>query len=108
MFDSLRASMLLGKGHKYLQKGRYREALERALKARRLKLTEQLDWLCHSIEGKARYHLGDSKNALPALRSAQAILAARLDSEKPSKPLQNILAEITAYIEKIETSETDN
>jgi hypothetical protein len=37
-FNSIRASMLLGKGHKLLQNGRYEEALERALKASSLKL----------------------------------------------------------------------
>ena len=58
IFMSIRASMLLGKGHKFLESGRYQEALEKALKAKDLKLDEQFEWLCHSIEGKSRYHLG--------------------------------------------------
>lgn len=94
--------MLLGKGHKYLQQGRYQAALEKALKARRLKLNPQLEWLCHAIEGKSRYHLGDEDNALPALKRAQEILAVKLDKEKHSKPLQNIMHDITGYIAKIE------
>ena len=94
--------MLLGKGHKFLENGRYQEALAKALKAKNLKLEEQFEWLCHSIEGKSRYHLGDKENALPPLRRAQAILAAKLEREKESKPLQNIMNDITSYIEKIE------
>ena len=101
-FNSIRASMLLGKGHKFLEKGRYQEALEKALKAKSLKLEEQFEWLCHSIEGKSRYHLGDKENALPSLRRAQEILASKLEKEKESKPLQNIMDDITGYIEKIE------
>ena len=102
MFDSIRASMLLGKGHKYLQNGRYQEALEKALKADELKLNEQFAWLRHMIEGKARHHLGDNENALPALLKAQEILAAKMQREKSSKPLQNIMDDITQHIEKIQ------
>jgi len=94
--------MLLGKGHKFLENGRYQEALEKALKAKNLKLDEQFEWLCHSIEGKSRYHLGDKGNALPSLRKAQEILASKLEKEKESRPLQNILSDITSYIDKIE------
>ncbi len=100
-FDSIRASMLLGKGHKLLEKGRYQEALERALKAKNLELEEQFEWLCHSIEGKSRYHLGDEKNALISLRRAEEILASKLEKERGSQPLQNIMDDITGYIEKI-------
>jgi len=98
--------MLLGKGHKYLENGRYQEALGKALKAKNLKLEEQFEWLCHTIEGKSRYHLGDMENALPALQSAQKILATKLEKEKQSKPLQNIMNDITDYIEKIEQGGT--
>ena len=94
--------MLLGKGHKYLENGRYQEALEKALKAKNLKLEEQFEWLCHSIEGKSRYHLGDLENALPALQRAHKILASKLEKEQQSKPLQNIINDITHYIEKTE------
>jgi len=94
--------MLLGKGHKFLENGRYQEALAKALKAKNLKLEEQFEWLCHSIEGKSRYHLGDKENALPPLRRAQTILAAKLEREKESIPLQNIMNDISKYIEKIE------
>ena len=94
--------MLLGKGHKLFENGRYQEALGKALKAQRLKLDEQFEWLCHSIEGKSRYHLGDLENALPALRRAQEILASKSGKEKESKPLQNIVSDINSYIEKIE------
>jgi len=97
--------MLLGKGHKHLENGRYQEALNKALKAKNLKLEEQFEWLCQSIEGKSRYHLGDREKALPVLRSAQAILASKLEKEKQSKPLQNIMNDITSYIEKIEQSD---
>ena len=98
--------MLLGKGHKFLENGRYQEALEKALKAKSLKLEEQFEWLCHSIEGKSRYHLGDKENALSSLRRAQEILASKLEKEKESKPLQNIMDDITRYIENIEHGDT--
>jgi len=98
--------MLLGKGHKFLQNGRYQEALEKALKAKNLKLDEQFEWLCHSIEGKSRFYLGDKENALPSLQRAQEILAAKLEKEKDSKPLQNIMDDITRHIENIERGDT--
>jgi tetratricopeptide (TPR) repeat protein len=98
--------MLLGKGHKFLESGRYQEALAKALKAKNLKLEEQFEWLCHSIEGKSRYHLGDKENALIALRRAKKILASKLEKEKESKPLQNILNDVIRYIEKIEHGDT--
>jgi len=98
--------MLLGKGHKFLESGRYEEALEKALKAKNLKLEEQFEWLCHSIEGKSRYHLGDSENALASLRKAKEILALKVEKEKESKPLQNILNDVTRYIENIEHGDT--
>ena len=98
--------MLLGKGNKFLQNGRYQEALEKALKAKSLKLEEQFEWLCHSIEGKSRYYLGDKENALPALQRAQEILAAKLEKEKESKPLQNIMDDITKHIENIKHDDT--
>ncbi len=104
--NSIRASMLLGKGHKFLENGRYQEALEKALKAKSLKLEEQFEWLCHSIEGKSRYHLGDKEKALPSLRRAQEILASKLGKEKESKPLRNIMNDITRYIGKIEHGDT--
>ena len=94
--------MLLGKAHKLFENGRYQDALDRALKAKRLKLEEQFEWLCYSIEGRSRYHLGDKENALPALQSAQKILALKLEKEKQSQPLRNIMNDITNYIEKIE------
>ena len=94
--------MLLGKGHKFFESGRYQEALGKALKAKSLQLDEQFEWLCHSIEGKSRYHLGDRENALPALRRAQEILASKLGKEQESKHLQNIVSDINGYIEKIE------
>jgi len=98
--------MLLGKGHKFLQNGRYQEALDKALKAKSLKLEEQYEWLCHSIEGKARYYLGDEENALPSLLRAQEILASKLEKEKESIPLQNIMNDITRHIDKIERGDT--
>jgi tetratricopeptide (TPR) repeat protein len=106
ILDSIRASMLLGKGHKFLEAGRYREALEKALKAKRLQLDEQFEWLCHSIEGKSRFHLGDEENALPALRRAQKILASKSDEERESKHFQNIVGDIDSYIEKIEKEDS--
>ncbi|MEE8365915.1 MAG: hypothetical protein V3R76_09015 [Gammaproteobacteria bacterium] len=106
IFMSIRASMLLGKGHKFLENGRYQEALEKALKAKDLKLDEQFEWLCHSIEGKSRYHLGDKENALVSLRRAEKILASKLEKEKESKALQNIMNDITRYIEKIQRGDT--
>jgi len=101
-FSSIRASMLLGKGHKLLESGRYEEALDKALKAGRLELDEQFEWLCHLIEGKSRYHLGDTKNALISLRKAEAILATKLDREHSSESLQNILDDVIRHIEKIQ------
>ena len=103
---SIRASLLLGKGHKLFVSGRYQQALEKALKAKNLELEEQFEWLCHSIEGKSRYHLGDKENALVALKRAQQILASKLEKEKESKPLQNIMDDITGYIELIERGDT--
>ena len=96
--------MLLGKAHKLLEKGLYRDALAKALKAKNLKLDEQFEWLCYLIEGKARYHLGDEENALPALRRSLQILESRPDKEKALRSLQNIIGDITSYIEKIEGS----
>lgn len=98
--------MLLGKGHKLFESGRYQQALEKALKAKKLELEEQFEWLCHSIEGKSRYHLGDKENALVALKRAQQILASKLEKEKDSEPLQNIMDDITGYIELIERGDT--
>ena len=98
--------MLLGKGHKLLENGRYQQALEKALKAKELKLEQQFEWLCHSIEGKSRYYLGDRENALVSLRKAESILASKLETEKSSKPLQNIKNDITRHIEKIEQRDT--
>ena len=98
--------MLLGKGHKYLESCRYEDALEKALKAKNLKLEEQFEWLCHSIEGKSRYHLGDKENALISLRKAKEILTSKVEKEKESKPLQNIMNDVTKYIEKIEHGDT--
>ncbi len=98
--------MLLGKGHKLLQSGRYQEALEKALKAKSLKLEEQFEWLCHSIEGKSRFYLGDKENALPSLKRAQEILAVKLEKEKESKSLQNIMDDITKHIENIKHGDT--
>lgn len=106
LFDSIRASMLLGKGHKFFESGRYEEALERALKAKNLKLDEQFEWLCHSIEGKSRYHLGDKENALIPLRKAKKILKLKIKREKESKPLQNILTDVTRYIDNIERGDS--
>ena len=100
--NSIKASMLLGKGHKLLQSGLYQEALEKALKARRLNLGEQHEWLSHTIEGKSRYYLGDKENALPALQRAKEILALKLETEKESKSLQNIINDVTRYVEAIE------
>jgi len=94
--------MLLGKAHKLLEKGKYPEALAKALKARQLKLDEQFEWLCYAVEGKARYHLGDEENALPALRRARDILESRPDREKALRSLQNIIGDINSYIERIE------
>jgi len=98
--------MLLGKGHKLLEKGLYQEALDKALKAKKLNLEEHFVWLCHTIEGKSRYHLGDKKNALDSLRKAKEILAPKLEKEKESKHLQNIVSDIINYIEKIEQGDT--
>jgi len=106
ILNSIRASMLLGKGHKFLESGRYEEALEKALKAKNLKLEEQFEWLCHTIEGKSRYHLGDKENALLCLQKAKEILTLKFEKEKESKPLQNILNDVTRYIEKIEHGDT--
>jgi tetratricopeptide (TPR) repeat protein len=103
---SIRASLLLGKGHKLLESGRYQEALAKAEQASKLQLEEQSEWLCHVIEGKSRYHLGDPKNALLPLQQAQAILLRKLETESASKPLQNILDDVTDYLEKIEQHES--
>ena len=97
--------MLLGKGHKFLESGRYQDALEKALAAKNLDLSEQFEWLRHAIEGKARFHLGDRENALPALHQARDILARKLETEKASKPLQNIMQDISNYIEEIEAGD---
>ncbi len=43
--DSFRAALLLGKGHKYLQNGLYKEALAKAQKAKKLRMGTQLEWL---------------------------------------------------------------
>ena len=103
--NSFRIALLLGKAHKQLENRRFQDALERALRAQQLPLTEQFEWLCYSIEGKARSHLGDFDNALPALRRAEAVLRPILEREPDSKHLHNIMNDIQAYIDKIETAE---
>ena len=100
--------MLLGKAHKLLVRGLYQEALDKALKAKKLDLEEHFVWLCHTIEGKSRYHLGDKKNALDCLQSAKEILAPKLEKEKDSMHLQNIVNDIIDYIEKIEQGDTES
>jgi len=40
------------------------------------------------------------------LRRAQEILASKIGKEKESKPLRNIMNDITRYIEKIEHGDT--
>ena len=101
--NSFRAALLLGKAHKQLDRGRYRDALERALKAKKLQLSEQFEWLSYSIEGKARYQLGDPQNALPALQKAEALLRPIAEARSDSKHLQNIIGDLRAHIEKIES-----
>ena len=99
---SFRAALLLGKAHRQLDRGHYRDALERALKAQKLELSEQFEWLSYSIEGRARYRLGDSINALPALQKAEALLRPIAEARADSKHLHNIIGDIRAHIEKIE------
>ncbi len=106
--NSFRAALLLGKAHKQFENRRFGEALERALRAQRLPLTEQFEWLSYSIEGKSRCHLGDFENALPALRRAESALQPILESKPESKHLHNIMNDIRAYIEKIESAGDDN
>ena len=101
---SFRAALLLGKAHRQLDHGRYRDALERALKAQKLRLPEQFEWLSYSIEGKARYQLGDSQNALPALQKAEVLLRPIAEARADSKHLQNIIGDIRTHIERIERS----
>jgi len=103
---SFRAALLLGKGHKYLQNGRYGDALVKAQKASKLDMSAQFEWLCYSIDGKSRYHLGDLENALVSLRKAEDILTPMLAADKDSEHLQNIMNDITAYIGKIETGDS--
>lgn len=99
---SFRAALLLGKAHKQLDRGRYRDALERALKAQKLQLSEQFEWLSYSIEGRARYQLGDLQNALPALQKAEALLRPIAEARADSKHLQNIIGDIRVHIDKAE------
>lgn len=100
---SFRAALLLGKANKRLDSRQYEDALERALMAQKLKLSEQFEWLAYSIEGKARAHLGDLENALPALKKAEALLQPIAAARSDSKHLQNIIGDVRAYIEKIES-----
>ena len=98
--------MILGKGNKYLQNGKYEAALEKALKAKSLDLEEHFEWLCHSIEGKARYQLGEKEEALLAFRKAEEVLAPMLEREHSSEHLPKFMSDITSYIEKIERGDT--
>lgn len=100
---SLRAALLLGKANKQLETGRYRDALGRALKAQSLDLEPQFEWLACSIEGKARYHLGDAAGALPVLQKAEKILQPILEQKRESTHLQNIVSDIRSYIERIDS-----
>lgn len=102
-FTSFRAALLLGKAQKQLDSRQFEDALERALMAQQLKLSEQFEWLAYSIEGKARAHLGDLEKALPALKKAEALLEPIVAARGDSKHLQNIIADVRAYIEKIES-----
>ncbi len=103
-FNSFRVALLLGKAHKQFENRRFDDALERALRAQQLPLTEQFEWLSYSIEGKSRCHLGDFENALPALRRAESVLQPILERQPESKHLANIMKDIHAYIEKIESA----
>lgn len=92
--------MLLGKGHKYLENSRYREALERVLKAREHNLERQFEMLSYMIGGKARIDLGDPEYALPALRRAaeipETVRAEKGDKNHLLDPLQDIAEHIDA------------
>ena len=101
-FTNFRAALLLGKGQKHFDNRRFSEALERALKAKQLRLEPQFELLCHTIEGKSRAHLGDHENALSALRRAHQIAGQILAARGDSKHLQNIRADLAEYIDKIE------
>ena len=48
---SFRAALLLGKANRQLQNAQYEDALERALRAKKLPLKSQYAWLCAMIEG---------------------------------------------------------
>lgn len=96
---SLRAAMILGKGQKHFDNGRYREALERSLRAGQLALDPQFALLRHSIAGKSHYHLGDHAKALTALREAERTLAAIVADRGESTHLHNIGADIRRHIE---------
>lgn len=100
--NSFRAALLLGKANKQLENRKFNDALERALRAQQLPLGEQFEWLSYSIEGKARSHLGDFENALPALKRAEALLQPIVERQADAKHLQNIINDIRSYIDKIE------
>ena len=46
---------------------------------------------------------GDPQNALPALQRAESLLQPIAEARSDSKHLQNIIGDIRAYIEKIES-----
>ena len=104
---TLRAALILGKGQKHLEQGRHREALERCLRADQLALEPQFALLRHSIEGKARYRLGDHTQALTALLEAERILEAIVAQRGESTHLRNIGADIRRHIELIREIDGD-
>ena len=91
-----------------LMKERYKEALDRATKAKNLNPDWDFMWQAHSIAGKALYHLGNPEEALVSLREAEKILAPKLLEPDGSEYLLNVLFGITWYIDRIDPTTHNN
>lgn len=101
-FQSLRASLVAGQANKHFRNQRYRDALECAERGLALRPDENLTWLCLSIAGKSRVHLGDVDRAEEQLRQAHALLAPRFERQHDSTHLRHILEDIERYLDTIE------
>lgn len=100
--ESLRASLVAGQANKHFYNRRYRDALERAERGLALQPNENLTWLCLSIAGKSRVHLGDVERAEQQLSRAHELLAPRLEQHPDSTHLRHILEDIERYLDAVE------
>ena len=60
------------------------------------------EWLCHSIKGRAHYHLGQREEALESLTRAEELLAPELLHQQTADHHLEVMASLRSYLDKIE------